>query len=93
MTKTYTFEIGDKIATITAEAEGVCRYMVRMSLQDKPREKAAAGSALRIGYLTGRARTWVAEFGNTGTPARPATSAKAACRAIADWALTQPPFR
>lgn len=81
--KKYRFEIGGVKAVIDATVEGEHRFMVRMSLPGRMH------GPVRIGYLTGRERTWLAEFfGNH--PSAPAVSAKEACAKLAEYALAQP---
>ena len=81
--KKYQFQIGNRNVSVEADSEGVARYMVRLSEEGRAR--------VRVGYLTGGNRTWLIEFfGNSPTQAH--ASAKAACRTLAEWALTQPAF-
>lgn len=80
--KRYEILLPEGVVEVIAEAEGQARYMVR----------ARAGrlaTFIRIGYLTGCGRNWLAEyFGNR--PSLPTSSAKQACAALAQWAVTQP---
>lgn len=87
-TKTYDFDFGERRFRVTAEAEGDSRYMVRMA----ETSNGCAGY-IRIGYLTGALRHWLVEHGaGRALLSTPAHSAKAACFALARWALTQPGF-
>lgn len=80
--KRYTFNIASTKATVEAEPDGESRYMVRMSIPD-------ITGRVRIGYLTGNRRTWLAEHFGGKRPSVPATTAKAACRALAEAAVPQ----
>ena len=77
----FDFDLNGRKITVEAEPEGSCRYMVRLF-------EAGLGRT-RIGYLTGRGRNWLVEFFGQRN-AQPFTSAKAACKALAEWSLTQP---
>ena len=77
----YEFEIEGRKVTVEADAEGPCRYMVGLFEPGLGRT--------RIGYLTGRGRNWVVEFFGH-RDGKPFASAKAACRFLGEWALTQP---
>ena len=83
--KWYTFQIGKRQFQVKAEPEGECRYMVRMSELDAKGLLVPHRANLRIGYLTGRAQSWLAEYFGTH-PSTPAATARAACMAIAIWA-------
>jgi hypothetical protein len=81
--KSYLLTVGEHEGVkVDAEAEGECRYMVRMTMN---------GNRLRIGYLTGGNNRWVAEFFHDEKRmvafAVAYTSAKAACLAMAESAL------
>lgn len=65
---------------IDAEPEGDARFMVSMSVPEKM-------ARVRIGYLTGAGRAWVAEFFGGKRPSMSCKSAKEACQALADWAI------
>ena len=80
-TRKFDFNLNGRKITVEAEPEGSCRYMVRLF-------EAGLGRT-RIGYLTGRGRNWLVEFFGQRN-AQPFTSAKAACKALAEWSLTQP---
>lgn len=83
--KRYEFLIDGRDLVVEAEHDGNCRYMVRVIAQD-----TQLPGRIRIGYLTGRAREWLAErFGGESTPT---ASAKAACRVLAEWAIKQAGF-
>ncbi len=89
--KTFRFSINDRDFQVTAEPEGECRFMVRMSVLDMAGNPVPHQCNIRIGYLTGRERRWVGEFfGNR--PAVSAASAKEACRLLAAWASVAPCF-
>lgn len=79
--KKYAFQLCGKSVTVEADCEGNARYMVRLAQEGRGR--------IRIGYLTGADRRWLVEFFG-GRKSEPYTSAKAACKALAEWALTQP---
>ena len=53
--KTFVYEIGCATVQVEAEEDGAARYMVRMSIPGRM-------ARVRIGYLTGARRTWLAEF-------------------------------
>ncbi len=80
-TRKFDFDLNGRKITVEAEPEGSCRYMVRLF-------EAGLGRT-RIGYLTGRGRNWLVEFFGQRN-ALPFNSAKAACKALAEWSLTQP---
>ena len=80
-TRKFDFDLNGRKITVEAEPEGSCRYMVRLF-------EAGLGRT-RIGYLTGRGRNWLVEFFGQRN-AQPFTSAKTACKALAEWSLTQP---
>lgn len=80
-TRTFDFDLGGRKVTVKAEQEGSCRYMVRLF--------EAGFGRTRIGYLTGQRRNWLVEFFGQRN-AKPFNSAKAACKALAEWSLTQP---
>ena len=77
----FDFNLGGRKVTVEAEPEGSCRYMVRLFEEGFGR--------IRIGHLTGRGRNWLVEFFGQRN-SMPFNSAKAACRALAEWSLTQP---
>ena len=83
--KWYTFQIGKRQFQVKAEPEGECRYMVRMSELDAKGLLVPHRANLRIGYLTGRAQSWLAEYFGAHS-STPAATARAACMAIAIWA-------
>lgn len=76
----FDFDFGGRKVTVEAEQEGSCRYMVRLF--------EAGFGRTRIGYLTGQRRNWLVEFFGQRN-AQPFNSAKAACKALAEWSLTQ----
>lgn len=79
--KAYQFEIRGTRVEVEADVEGECRYMVRLSIPGRL-------ARTRIGYLTGREKTWLAEFfGKRASVAH--TSAKEACHALAQAAVEQ----
>lgn len=78
MSKTYTFDIQGLAVLVEADKDGDARYMVSMALPGQAR--------IRIGYLTGAGRKWVAEFFGK-RPDVYASSAKAACKVLAEWAM------
>lgn len=82
-TKTFKFDVTDTPVVVEAEQEGNARYMVRMLIPGRM-------ARIRIGYLTGTKRTWLAEFFGGKRPSASATSAKDACRQLATWASQQP---
>ena len=82
-TKHYVFNIDGRSIKVEAEQEGNARYMVRAIPSD-----TGVPARIRIGYLTGAAKTWHAEF--FGGRFANATSAKQACLALATWAIKQP---
>ena len=84
--KRFQIEMLGRRVVVEAEREGDARYMARMRLPDEP----VLAAPLRIGYLTGEGRTWVAEFFGGKRPALRAGSAKEACTKLAAWALQQP---
>jgi hypothetical protein len=66
---------------VEADPEGNARYMVRCWSPTTP-----VIGRIRIGYLTGAGKTWVAErFGGSALQAK---SAVDAMRQLAEWALT-----
>lgn len=79
--KRYITSIAGVSVQIEAEDEGNCRYMVRMSIP-------GCMAPVRIGYLTGRGRSWLAEFFGT-RPSQATASCKDACHALAQVAATQ----
>lgn len=87
--KNYDFRFGRRTFKVAAEPDGEHRYMVRMAETTQ-----GCIGYVRVGYLTGANRRWVAEpFGAQGkTPGAFAASAKEACFGIARWALTQSAF-
>lgn len=82
-TKTFKFNVGNTPVIVEADQERNARYMVRMSIPGRM-------ARIRIGYLTGTKRTWLAEFFGGKRPSMPAVSAKEACRQLAEWATQQP---
>lgn len=82
-TKKFEFDVANTSVLVEAEPDGNARYMVRMSIPGRM-------ARIRIGYLTGTKRTWLAEFFGGKRPSAPAKSAKEACRQIAVWASQQP---
>jgi Lon protease-like protein len=83
--KKFQFTILSTITVVEAEPEGDGRYMVRMMVPDRM-------ARVRIGYLTGARRTWVAEFFGQQRPAAATKTAKDACRQLAAWASQQSAF-
>ena len=81
--KTYALSVGTTSLVVEAEQEGNARFMVRLSIPNRLMR-------VRIGYLTGARRTWLAERFGPNAPSVPATSAKAACQSLAEWAIRQP---
>ena len=81
--KSFSFLLNGTPMLVEAEQEGNARYMVRLSIPKRM-------GRVRIGYLTGTKRTWLAEFFGQTPRSVPATSAKAACRSLAEWAIRQP---
>lgn len=82
--KKYSFKIAGTRAEVEAEAEGDARFIVRLLLPDK------LSSPIRIGYLTGARRRWLAETYGVKHSSIPGTSARSACLALAKWACSQP---
>lgn len=82
MSKNFNYTIGTLPIDIHAEKEGDCRYMVRLSCAGKV-------SNVRIGYLTGSHRKWLAEFFGA-RPSVACKSAKEACEVLAKAAIAQP---
>lgn len=82
-TKTFRFNVGNTPVVVEAEEEGNARFMVRMSIPDRM-------ARIRIGYLTGAKRTWLAEFFGGKRPSLSVVSAKEACQKLAEWASQQP---
>ena len=80
----FEFNFGGRKVAIEADPEGESRYMVRLF--------EAGRGRVRVGYLTGNSRKWLAEFFGQ-RPAQPFSSAKAACKALGEWALKQPGLR
>lgn len=79
--KTYRFDIRGTQVEVEADVDGECRYMVRLSIPGRL-------ARTRIGYLTGREKTWLAEFfGKRASVAH--ASAKEACQALAEAAVEQ----
>ena len=81
--KTFVYEIGCATVRVEAEEDGAARYMVRMSIPGRM-------ARVRIGYLTGARRTWLAEFYGRKRCPISASSAKEACRLLVEWASKQP---
>lgn len=79
--KEYEFVIGATTVIVEAEQEGSCRYMVRLSIPGRM-------ARVRIGYLTGAQHVWLAEFFGMRPP-QACTSAKDACRVLAEAAAEQ----
>lgn len=75
----FYFIIDGTHVTVSAEKEGDARYMVRMAKVNK--------TFMRIGYLTGERRTWMAERAGVELAQR-FTSAEMACAALASEALS-----
>jgi hypothetical protein len=80
--KKFNLTVNDVPVIVEAEQEGNARYMVRMSIPGRM-------ARIRIGYLTGAQRTWLAEFFGGKRQSVPAVSAKNACRMLAEWASRQ----
>lgn len=78
--KTFKEEIAGTDVLVAAEADGEARYMVRMAIPGQLSQE------VRIGYLTGSGRKWVAEFFGT-RPAVTANSAREACLLLAKAAV------
>ena len=76
----FEFNFNGRKVAVEADPEGESRYMVRLF--------EAGHGRVRIGYLTGNNRTWLAEFYGK-RPDQPFSSSKAACKALGEWALTQ----
>lgn len=81
--KKFEMKVAGVAVHIEASSEGECRYMVRMTIPGR------TTGAVRIGYLTGRGRNWLAEFFGGNRASVPATSAKMACEALGEWAAAQ----
>lgn len=77
----FEFAIGATTVIVEAEQEGNCRYMVRMLIPGRM-------GRVRIGYLTGAQHVWLAEFFGKRPP-QACTSAKDACRVLAEAAAEQ----
>lgn len=84
----YNFSSGKREFEIDTKPHGDARFLVYMRELRAPSRPARAC----IGYLNGAGRNWTAEFFGKKPPAQTRT-AKAACLALAEWALTQPAFR
>lgn len=82
MTKKFNYTIASHNIEVHAEQDGESRYMVRMSC-------AGRLANVRIGYLTGAGRNWLAEFFGA-RPSVPCKSAKQACEILAKAAVKQP---
>ena len=67
---------------VEAEPEGEGRLLVRMQIPGRM-------APVRIGYVTGAKRVWVAESGDSLSIHR-TKSAKAACYLLARWSRRQP---
>jgi len=89
--KSYRFEVNRRHFQVSAQNEGDCRWMVRMSELGMDGKAILSRTNLRIGYLTGRGRNWLAEFFGSH-PSVAAKTAKSACLALAVWAETKPGF-
>lgn len=76
----FHFIVNGTPVLVSAEKEGDARYMVRMAKVGK--------SFLRIGYLTGERKTWMAERAGVELAQR-FTSAEMACAALASEALAK----
>lgn len=90
--KRYTFQIGRRQFQVKAEPEGECRYMIRMSEMDSHGLPISRRANLRIGYMTGAARSWLVEYFGA-YPSTPASTAREGCRALAVWAESRPGFQ
>lgn len=82
-TKTFKFNVNGTPVVVEAEEEGAARFMLRMFIPGRM-------ARIRIGYLTGTRRTWLAEFFGGNRPSKPTTNARQACRDLAVWASAQP---
>lgn len=82
MSKKFNYTIALHNIEVHAEQEGDSRFMVRMSC-------AGRLANVRIGYLTGAGRKWLAEFFGS-RPSVPCKSAKQACEILAKAAVKQP---
>lgn len=82
MSKKFNYTIASHNIEVHAEQDGDSRYMVRMSC-------AGRLANVRIGYLTGAGRKWLAEFFGS-RPSVPCKSAKQACEILAKAAVKQP---
>ena len=83
ITKKFNLFAGGVPVVVEAEQEGNARYMVRMAIPGRM-------ARIRIGYLTGCKKTWVAEFFGKKPASMQATSAKSACQRMVHWASEQP---
>ena len=84
-TRKFDFALNGVSVLVEAEQDGQDRYMVYMAIPGRMWR-------VRVGYLTGARRNWLAEFFGGKKPSLPAGSAKEACLRIAEWALKQPPI-
>lgn len=82
MSLKFTYTIGAQMFRVIAEKEGDARYAVRLLCPEK-------ALIVRIGYLMGARRNWVAEFIGS-RPSIACKSAKMACEVLAKWAVDQP---
>ena len=80
--KRYQYQLDGTEVLVEAEPEGEGRFMVRMQIPGRM-------APVRIGYLTGAGRAWIAERFGEKRPIR-AKSAKATCQILAEWARQQP---
>ena len=71
----YTLNAGSHTLHVDLDADGDCRFMVRMSVPGQLEK-------MRIGYLTGGYSHWVAECNRDGFSG-PFKTAKAACTDLA----------
>jgi hypothetical protein len=79
--KSFQITLQGHSGLLEADEDGADRYMVRLSVPGRL-------TRVRIGYLTGCRRNWLAEFFGS-RPSVPAKSAKAACLALAEIAINQ----
>jgi hypothetical protein len=83
--KHWLMEVGQRRFDIDAEQESAGHFMIGMRELDTPKYQGR----IRIGYLTGAKKNWVAEFPGGRRPSVRAKSAKEACIALAEFAITQ----
>lgn len=77
---------GKREWVVEATPEGVARWMVRIYSLTAP-----VVARIRIGYLTGAKRSWVAE--PFGAPVLVASSRKRILEQLGQWALSSPLLR